>query len=384
MKLCLVTRNIQKGDGQSRVNYEIVREAIRRGHQVTLLASSLAPDLQQSDRVRWVPILANRIPTQLLSTLWFSRQCTDWLYQHRDDFDLVCVNGANTSYPADVNAVHFVHSVWLRSPVHPWHLRRNAYGAYQGLFTALNARWEKRAFREAKIIVAVSEKVRREAIAIGVPSDRIRVIVNGVDWQEFFPDRADRRQWGLPENVPLALFAGDLRTPRKNLDTVLKALVQVGDLHLVVVGATDRSPYPQLAANLGLGDRVHFLGYRHDVSAIMKAADLFVFPSRYEACTLVVLEAMASGLPVITAVTAGGSEVVTPECGIVLSDSEDVSALARSLAYLANDCQLRQRMGQAGRAIARQLSWSRQAKRYVDLFEEIKQGKKEIKFSQPI
>ncbi|MFM7438259.1 MAG: glycosyltransferase family 4 protein, partial [Snowella sp.] len=161
------------------------------------------------------------------------------------------------------------------------------------------------------------------------------------------------------------------RTPRKNLDTVLKALSQVPDLHLAVVGATERSPYPQLTVELGLDERVHFLGYRRDVSEIMKAVDLFVFPSRYEPFGMVVSEAMASGLPVITAATTGVAEIITPESGIVLADSEDVEALMQALSKLANDRELRQQMGKVGRAIAQQHSWVSKTKSYVDLFEAI-------------
>ena len=87
-----------------------------------------------------------------------------------------------------------------------------------------------------------------------------------------------------------------------------------------------------MVSQLGLADRVHFLGYRRDIAALMQAADVFVFPSRYEACTLVLLEALAAGLPVITAVTAGGSEIVTPDCGVVLSDSEDMAGLVAASA----------------------------------------------------
>ena len=91
-------------------------------------------------------------------------------------------------------------------------------GTYQGFYTALNANWERKAFDRAKVVVAVSEKVAQELVAIGIPRDRIRVILNGIDLQEFAPGIVDRQKRGLPEEVPLALFAGDIRTPRKNLD----------------------------------------------------------------------------------------------------------------------------------------------------------------------
>ena len=370
MKICIVTPTVRKGDGQSRVNYEVAWEAIRQGHQVILLASSVAPELQHSNQVNWIYIPVKGLP-KFLRNLGFSWRSSNWLRQHRCKIDLVMVNGAITKASGDVNAVHFVHSSWLRSPVHTSQVRRDFYGLYQWVYTALNARWEKQAFHKAKVLVAVSEKVKKELIEIGVPPERIRVILNGVNLQEFCPGSADPSQLGLPEGVVLAFFAGDIRTPRKNLDTVLHALVQVPELHLAVAGGTESSPYPQLAEKLGVSDRVHFLGYRRDIAQIMKAVDLFVFPSRYEACTLVLLEAMATGLPVITAATAGGAELVTPDCGVVLSDPDDSQALVRALNNLVSDRELRNRMGQAGRAITEEHSWASMAQNYVDLFKTL-------------
>jgi glycosyltransferase involved in cell wall biosynthesis len=369
VKLCIVTYTIGKNDGQGRVNYEVVKEAIRRGHHVTLLANNVAPDLQQSSQVNWICIPTKGWHTGLIRGLVFAWRSANWLRKHRLEFDLVKVNGASTAFHGDVNVVHFVHSSWLRSPVHTSRLRRDFYGVYQWLYTTLNARLEKKAFCQAKVVVAVSEKVAKELVDIGVPKECIRVILNGVDLQEFSPGSADRRQLGLPEGVPLALFVGDIQTSRKNLETVLYALAKVPEFHLAVVGTTEGSPYPQLAASLGLSVRVHFLGYRRDVSALMKVVDLFVFPSRYEACTLVLLEAMASGLPVITATTTGGAELVTPACGVVLPDSDDTEALVEALNSLKSAHELRNRMGQAARSIAEQHSWERMAQNYVDLFE---------------
>ncbi|MEA5602814.1 glycosyltransferase family 4 protein [Nostoc sp. UHCC 0252] len=371
MKLCIVTHKIKKGDGQGRVNYEVANEAIRRGHQLTLLASEIAPELENNSQVNWVRIPVKDYPTEFLRNLIFARKSTDWLQKNRSEVDLVKVNGAINLAAADVNAVHFVHSSWLRSPVHISRNRRDLYGFYQWLFTAFNARWEKQAFQKAQVVVAVSEKVAQELVNIGVPRSHIRVIINGVDLEEFAPGESNRQKLGLPENVTLALFAGDIRTPRKNLDTVLHALVKVPDLHLVVVGHTQNSPFPQLAASLGLSKRVHFVGFRRDIPQIMQGVDLFVFPSRYEACSLVLLEALSSGLPVITATATGGGELVTPECGIVLSDSDDINALAVALMSLVSSPALIQQMGKAARSVAEKHSWTTMAQTYVDLFEEL-------------
>jgi glycosyltransferase involved in cell wall biosynthesis len=372
MKLCIVTPCVAKGDGQGRVNYEIAWEAIRRGHHVTLLASRVAPELQNHSQVNWIDIQAKGWRTYLLRETVFAWRSADWLGKHRRELDLVLANGAITSAPGDVNLVPFVHSAWLRSPLHISRTRRDFYGLYQWLYTLLNARWEKQAFLKAKVVVAVSQRVKQELLDIGVPKEAIRVILCGVDLQEFSPGSADRRKWGLPEQVPLALFVGDIRINRKNLDTVLHALVKVPELHLAVVGTIEGSPYPQLAAQLELSARVHFLGNPQNVvPELMRTADLFVFPSRYEPYGLVVIEAMASGIAVITATTTGAAEIVTPECGVVLSDTEDTNALAQVMSSIASEPELRNSMGQAARSIAEQHSWASMAQSYVDLFEEL-------------
>lgn len=372
MKLCIVTPCVVKGNGQGRVNYEIAWEAIRRGHHVTLLTSQVAPELQKHDRVNWVDLPIKGVPTQLLREIAFARRSAQWLRQHRHELDLVLANGAITQAPSDVNLVPFVHSAWLLSPLHISRGRWDVYGFYQWLYTVLNARWEKNAFLQAKVVVAVSHRVQQELVDIGIAKEAIEVIWCGVGLEEFFPGEGDRKKFGLPEDVPLALFIGDIRINRKNLDTVLHALVDVPELHLAVVGILEGSPYPQLAEQLGLSDRVYFLDNPSGiVPELMRSVDIFVFPSRYEPFGLVVIEAMASGLPVVTAITTGASELISPDCGVVLSDTEDRKGLAEALSQLASNPDLRHRMGKAARTVAEEHSWQKMAQRYVDRFEEL-------------
>jgi glycosyltransferase involved in cell wall biosynthesis len=145
-------------------------------------------------------------------------------------------------------------------------------------------------------------------------------------------------------------------------------------MHLAVAGATEGSTFPALAHQYGLTDRVHFLGFRKDIPALMASADIFVFPSRYEACSLVLLEALAAGLPIITAQTAGGAEMVDPTAGIVLEDPDDTSALSDALFLLAEDSTYRQEMSRAARQIAEAHTWNRMSEDYVVLFHKIIQG----------
>ncbi|MBS3027595.1 MAG: glycosyltransferase family 4 protein [Dolichospermum sp. DET50] len=376
MKICIVTHKIRKGDGQGRVNYEVAQEAIRRGHNLTLLASEIAPELAENSAVNCIYLPVEKYPTEFIRNFMFAKKSGDWLQKNRANLDLIKVNGAITMGAADVNAVHFVHNSWLKSSVHISRTRKDLYGFYQWLFTAANAYWEKQAFRQSKIIIAVSKKVAQELIDIGVPPLQIQVIANGVDLQEFAPGVSSRTALGLPESVTLALFAGDIRISRKNLDTVLHGLVKVPELHLAVVGGTQDSPYPAMAKALNISERVHFLGYRHDMPQIQRASDLFVFPSRYEPFGLVVIEAMASGLPVITATTTGAADLLNSDCGIVLDDCNDVNALAHALGLLNSDRSLRQEMGKVARSIAEKYSWSTMAQTYLDIFEELMTNEK--------
>jgi glycosyltransferase involved in cell wall biosynthesis len=282
-------------------------------------------------------------------------------------YDAILACGRVTTRPHTVNVLHFVHTAWLSSDFHPIRQGLGISSAYQYFFSRANAKWELETLSEAGRIVAVSDKIKAELISAGVQPSRIQTILNGVDTDEFCPGAASREKLGLPEDVPLAFFAGDIQSTRKNLDTVLKALDHVPNLHIAVAGTLTGSPYPALARDLGVIDRTHFLGFRRDIADLMRAADMFVFPSRYEACTLALLEAMASGLPIITAETTGGAELVTPTCGFLLENPDDVDTLVQKLRLLTSEPAMRTDMGQAGRAVAEDHSWARMSERYLDL-----------------
>lgn len=364
MKLLLVNDKFVRGDGQGRVNFEVARHAVRSGHDVTLLASEVDTDLAAI--CRWQRVNVGKLRPQLLRNRVFSMLCARAIRKYRPYVDIVMTNGTNTLAAADVNAVHFVHGSWLRSPAHTSRTRRDWYGAYSYLLTVVSAREERIAFSRARTIIAVSKLVQEELISIGVPRAKIKVILNGVDTNEFAPGAGDRALAGLPIDKPIAIFAGDMTTPRKNLDTVLKALCDVPMLHLVVVGSLNRNPYPAVAASLGLSDRVHFFGFRLDIAKVFALADFFVFPSRYDAFGLVILEALAAGLPVITAQSAGGSEIIEESSGFVLDNCEDYRGLAEAMLRLSTDDVLRARQRLGARAVAMKHRWDFMSQEYVD------------------
>jgi glycosyltransferase involved in cell wall biosynthesis len=373
VRIAIVTHVVRHNDGQGRVNYEIARAALAERHEVTLVASQVAPELLDDPRVRWVPVRVGRgWPSTLVRQQVFALKSAWWLRRHRADYDLLHVNGFITWVRADVNTAHFVHGGWLASPSYPYGLMRGPWSAYQCVYTWLNARFERWAYRRARAVVAVSEKVADEIRRSGIDGARIGVIHNGVDLDAFARAQPDRRAFGLPDEVFLLLFVGDLRTPRKNLGTVLRALATLpAQVHLAVAGYLPGSPYPAEARALGLAARVHFLGLVSAMPALMASADAYVFPSRYEAMSLSLLEAMAAGLPVVTARTAGGAEIITAACGIVLDDPDDAAALADALGRLALGRDACRAMGRAARARVAGFSWARMGAQYLALYRRL-------------
>ena len=370
MRIALITHEFEPRSGQGRVNYELARHMLGRGVDVVLVADQVDPALLRLG-ANWVKVHPRRQELNLLKVWDFARLASVAVDSVRREVDIVHGNGFVLDRPHEINTSNFVHGAWWRSAARSPRRPHTLLQAYHALHTVLNTRWERRAYRKAELVVAVSDLVRHELASIGVPQDRIRVVLNGVNLEEFRPGEGDRRALGLPEGVPLALFVGEIQSRRKNLDTLLRALVRVPALHLAVTGAVRRSPYPRLASLLGVDRRVHFMGHRDDVPEMMRAADVFVLPSRYEPLGLVLLEALASGLPVVTAATVGAAELVNEDCGIVLSDPNDAGALGAALTSIVNDGEARLRIRTAARKVAEQHSWERTAEQYLALYRTV-------------
>lgn len=370
-RLVLVTPKVVSSDGQGRVNYEIVTRLARGGRRITILAMQVAPELHALAGVRVVLIPLGSIRIQLIRSTLFSLVASVWLARYRTLDDVVQIDGGTTIARSDVNAAHFVHAAWGRSAFHVSKIDRGFRGWYHRALNALHRFEELRAYRLARRIVAVSTLVKRELCAIGIDESKIDVVSLGVDSAMFRPGPSDRARFGLPEDTFVAAFAGDMTTPRKNVDTILRALRAAPNVHLVVIGSLEKNPYPALAREYGIEDRVSFLGFRRDVADVLRACDAFVFPSRYEPFGLVVLEAMACGLPVLTAESTGASDVVDASCGFVFADADDWSGMAGALVRLGEDRELLRTMGVAARARAELRNWDSVAAQFSRTYDDV-------------
>jgi len=368
MRVAVVSHNIVKGDGQGRVNVALVRYLLQRDVRVTLVANNVDPGLARAV-AKVIHIDTGPLSQQIdLLKVWRFMRKADRVLEARENlFDAVVACGVVCSVPHTVNAVHFAHGGWRRSPFHPIKQGAGLNPAYQWLFSTLNDYWERQTLGQAERIVAVSGMVKDELVASGLSPDTIDVVVNGVDLESFRPGPAERASLRLPLAVPLGLFVGDIRSTIKNPDGVLRAMSDVPDLHLALAGSIQGSPFPALAESLGIQERVHFLDFRRDIADLMRAADFFVLPSRRDSCPLVLLEAMASGLPCIVSKNVGTHDLVAPNAGFVLESPEDTAGLADALRVMRDDVAQREAMGKAARATAEQHSWGRMSQQYLEI-----------------
>ncbi len=187
---------------------------------------------------------------------------------------------------------------------------------------------------------AVSEDLKRHMVAEGLPAGRIEVVLNGIDPgpEPTAAQRAwARAQLGVREDEIVIGTAARL-DPVKDLGTLLRAFAEAQfdrPSRLVVIGDGELLGALQAqAAELGLGPRVVFTGYRPDVRALLPGLDVYVNCSISEGISLTILEAMAAGLPVVATRVGGTPEVVTPETGLLVPSLAPAS-LARAVERLA-------------------------------------------------
>jgi glycosyltransferase involved in cell wall biosynthesis len=223
---------------------------------------------------------------------------------------------------------------------------------------------------QSQTVIAVSHAVADHAERAGVNPNKLTVIANGVDVDEYSPafyKGADRLRIAC-----VGRLIGN-KGPHHLLEAVPALLGDAPEAEVVFVGDGPMlETLQRRATELGLNDNVTFLGSRDDVADILRDSDVFVRPSLTEGMPLAVLEAMACGLPVIATAVGGTGEVIRHLHNGILVSPCDHSGLAKALIDIALDDRLRERLGTNARlSVEEDYSWERVIEANLDIYDEV-------------
>jgi len=232
------------------------------------------------------------------------------------------------------------------------------------------------------VVMAVSTLVKEELLKLyKIPESKILVIYPGVSIDRFSAfDRERSRQqirqrYGLSARDVVVLFVG-MNFEIKRLHLVIQGVAELvrkdsrfSKVKLLIAGKGNTTKYLALARDLGIANRVAFVGVTHEVEKYYLASDIFVMPSRFDTFGLAVLEAMIAELPVIITQSVGARDLVDSGVqGFVLSDDPSPSDVAEKLAALMEK-ERRLKMGKNAQEVALQYTWDRTADQVQELYQ---------------
>jgi glycosyltransferase involved in cell wall biosynthesis len=365
----IVAHDVGAVGGMERQIAELVVGLRRLGHGVTVIARTC--ELPAEAGVLFRRLRGPSRPV-LLAYPWFMVMGS--LKVRRWRRGVVQTTGAIVLNRVDVIAVHYCHQVGPATPSRSTALFR-IHAKLAGHLIRIGERLCFRANRSATF-VGVSDGVAQE-VRDYYPelANQVITIHNGVSTETFAPGaRGDevqslRAELGIPEERLVAVFVGS-EWERKGLQPLIEALALAPQWDLVVAGSGDRKRYEELADSLGVGGAVHWLGVTSDVQLVYQLGDTFVLPSSYEAFPLVVLEAAASGVPILATAVSGVRELIrNGENGYLIS--AEPRSIAERLRQLGDDPGLRARLGHAIRQSALPYSWGEVVAKHHELYSRI-------------
>ena len=393
MNVCFVTPEyFPISGGTGAYVYYLSHSLQKLGHNVHVVAR----DQKDSERtINGIQVHYRRGVGNALTRYWrFARSASKKIKElnKQDGFDIIHANLPlvpsfaipNDSAKAIVCAVH---STWKGEAIvtkrdNPKELNPNEKSMLR--FNFVLRLFEKRLMKRSDALIAVSKYTVNELTDLyGIDKNKIHVIYNGVDIERFKPrpNRDELRQeFGLEKDKKIVLFVGRLYH-RKGLETLLRSvppvLKEFSNVKFVISGTgfkQKEESLRNLAHELNIEDHVKFLGYVPDdkLPLLYSTSDIFVLPAIYENFPFAILEAQATGLPVISTKVGGIPEfLVDSENGFVI-DPRDETQLTQRLLALLQDPKLAKKMGDHGRMlIEEQLDWGLITAQVIDLYNEL-------------
>lgn len=367
MRICLTTRYFNRYEGTPKYVVELA-ERFTEEHEVHLLTSSYDYEIPNLI-VHKMPLIKRPGLLQILSDCYFSTKYTKRM--KRELGDVVIHSAGSDSLSSDVVTVHVCWDTWLKD----YKTKVGKLRSYMDYKTRIARAIQKKMVKNARKVIAVSEKVKRDIMKYyGTPGEKITVIPNGVNLEEFKHDpyrRTEiRERYGISDSDVVLLFVGH-DFERKGLEYAIKALPEVSNnVKLLVVGKGNPEAFQKLARKLGVIDKTIFTGFVPEIKHYYDTSDIFVFPTYTEGFSLTMLEAVASGLPVLATNVSGSDELIIDGYNGFFIE-RDPKNIAEKINILVNDENLRKQMCKNARRSAERYSWDATAERTLEVYEEV-------------
>lgn len=354
--------------------FEIGRRLASYGHHVLVitLATAAGPgqEIMEGMEVRRYPCFD--ITRSLGVQLSVSTKVRRGIYRDLREFCPEIVNAHNLFFATTVFAVNASRKLGIPS-VTTLHLGSlDSLTGWRSRAARLYERTVgKRVLAQSDAVIAVSRAVADQAKGLTGGSTPVFVVENGVDSCRFRPGTA------ASGSEVRGIFVGRLifnKGPQFLLAALGSLQTRLPNLKIDIVGEGPmRRKLEVFVRHQRLDDTVNFLGIRDDVPELLRRSDFFIRPSLLEGMPLTVLEAMASGLPVVVSDVGGAREVVVDGVTGYLVPPGSVRSLEGALLRLASDGALRTRMGKAGQAlVTSRFSWEAAAQATADVFERVR------------
>jgi UDP-glucose:(heptosyl)LPS alpha-1,3-glucosyltransferase len=214
----------------------------------------------------------------------------------------------------------------------------------------------------------------------GVLPESVRVVYSAIDPLRFAADdrlkrrQAERERWGVKPEETVGLFVA-MNYRLKGLAPLIRAAARMPrdkPWRVAIVGHPRYARYQRLAEHLRVADRILFLGHRDDPKEAYFAADYLVHPTFYDPCSLVALESLACGLPVVTSRFNGASELLAPPAdGLVIDNPHDADSLASAMSKML-DHGYRSAASQAARQTGNRWTFEHHYRALLDVFSEVR------------
>mgnify|MGYP001179127183 CR=1 FL=1 len=363
-----------KRGGDVNICYNLSKELSKLGHDVTIVTTDFEYDPDHARSLKDVEVIPFRRVANL-GLFLYTPQMVGWLRSNISKYDVIHLHNLRSYQSAIV--CKYAKEFNVPYIVQP-HGTLPRIVEKKGLKQLYDMVWGNDILKHASKLVAVSGNEVEQFRQAGIPDEKITVIPNGVNYvspTDLPPAGQFREQYGIHEKH-IILYVGRLHK-RKGIDFLIRAFNSFiknwtgDDVTLVIVGPDDgyRSILEGLVEQLGLSDKVRFIGFIPSLAAAYQDADVLVYPSTYEIFGLVPFEALLCGTPVIVTDDCGCGEIIKEaECGYLVRYG-DVAGLSETLRSALEHPDVNRGMVVAGqRYVQEHLTWESVVKQVEEMY----------------